>query len=108
VFARKLDPRKPLYVTVKGTNFQMKVWEALLRIPSGHLVSYHDVARWVGKPNASRAVANAIARNPVNYLIPCHRVIRRAGEFGGYQGQPVSTRKPALHAWEAAWAASGN
>lgn len=89
-----------MYLLVKGTNFQIKVWEALLRIPGGSMVSYYEVARHLGMPQASRAVANAIADNPIHYLIPCHRVIQRLGAFGGYQGGPE--RKKALIGWEAA------
>ncbi len=78
----------------------MRVWEALLRIPPGALVAYKDVAEHLGKPKASRAVANAVAQNPISYLISCHRVIRSTGAFGGYGGG--TARKKALHAREAA------
>ena len=64
----------------------MKVWRALLRIPAGTVVSYEELAAAVGSPGAVRAVANAVAKNPVHYLIPCHRVIRKSGELGGYAG----------------------
>ena len=74
----------PLSVLVRGTNFQVRVWEALLRIPAGAVASYEDVALAVGQAGATRAVGSAIARNPVAYLIPCHRVIRKTGAFGGY------------------------
>ena len=100
IFSRTRNDNKPMYLYVKGTNFQIKVWEALLRIPTGAMVSYHDVARHLGMPTASRAVANAIARNPIQYLIPCHRVIQSMGVFGGYQGG--MERKKALLGWEAA------
>lgn len=79
-------PPVGLSVLLKGTNLQMKVWRALLRIPAGTVVSYEDLAAAVGSPQAVRAVANAVARNPVHYLIPCHRVIRKSGELGGYAG----------------------
>lgn len=92
--------KEPLYVLLKGTNFQVQVWEALLRIPPAKLVSYKDMADHLGRPEASRAVANAVARNPIHYLIPCHRVIRSTGAFGGYAGG--TTRKKALHGWETA------
>jgi AraC family transcriptional regulator of adaptative response/methylated-DNA-[protein]-cysteine methyltransferase len=85
---------------VRGTNFQIKVWEALLRIPSGGVVSYEDLARHIHAPRAVRAVANAVAHNPVAWLIPCHRVIRKSGVLGGYRWG--ETRKKALLAWEAA------
>ena len=74
----------PLSVLVRGTNFQVRVWEALLRIPPGAVASYEDVASAVGRVGATRAVGSAIARNPVAYLIPCHRVIRKTGAFGNY------------------------
>lgn len=85
---------------LRGTNFQIKVWEALLRIPPGGVVSYEDVARCIHAPRAVRAVANAVAHNPVGWLIPCHRVIRKSGALGGYRWG--ETRKKALLAWEAA------
>ena len=72
-------------VYCRGTNFQIKVWEALLRIPSGHVVSYQDVARAIGSPKAMRAVGSAVGKNSIAYLIPCHRVIRGAGGLGGYR-----------------------
>jgi AraC family transcriptional regulator of adaptative response/methylated-DNA-[protein]-cysteine methyltransferase len=100
VFAPRSDTQRPLYMFVKGTNFQIKVWEALLRVPRGQLVSYQDLSRHLGAPGAARAVANAVAHNPIHFLIPCHRVIRNIGEFGGYQGG--TARKKAIHAWEAA------
>ena len=74
----------PLSLLVRGTNFQVRVWEALLRIPPGTVATYEDIASAVGRAGATRAVGSAIARNPVAYLIPCHRVIRKTGAFGGY------------------------
>ncbi len=91
---------QPLYLLLKGTNFQVKVWQALLRIPPGAVVTYKDVAEHLGRPNASRAVANAVGQNPIPYLVPCHRVIRSTGAFGGYQSG--TARKKALHVWERA------
>jgi len=90
----------PLYLFLSGTNFQIKVWEALLQIPVGTMVSYEDVAACIGHPNASRAVGNAIAQNPLPVIIPCHRVIRKTGEFGSYHYG--AARKQALIGWEAA------
>jgi AraC family transcriptional regulator of adaptative response/methylated-DNA-[protein]-cysteine methyltransferase len=87
-------PRAPLALHVRGTNFQMKVWEALLRIPPGGATSYEDLAVRIGQPRAARAVGSAVAHNPVAYLIPCHRVLRKTGEFGGYRYTPV--RKKAM------------
>jgi AraC family transcriptional regulator of adaptative response/methylated-DNA-[protein]-cysteine methyltransferase len=85
---------------VHGTNFQIKVWEALLMIPSGSVASYQEIARRIGAPKATRAVGTAVGQNPVSYLIPCHRVIRKSGEFGRYGGGVV--RKKALLGWETA------
>ncbi|MBF9036063.1 methylated-DNA--[protein]-cysteine S-methyltransferase [Rhodobacterales bacterium HKCCE2091] len=83
-----------------GAPFQIKVWEALLAIPSGHVTTYSDIARVVGKPRAVRAVGTAVGRNPVSWLIPCHRALRKTGALGGYHwGLPV---KRALLAWESA------
>ena len=90
----------PLHLLLRGTNFQIKVWEALLCIPPGNVASYEDVARLIGAPRATRAVASAIAQNPVGYLIPCHRVIRKTGVIGDYRWG--AARKQALLAWEAA------
>jgi len=90
----------PLRLLLRGTRFQIKVWEALLRIPPGALVSYQDIARHIGQPQAVRAVGLANGRNPIAYLIPCHRVIRKSGLIGGYGGGPG--RKLAMIGWEAA------
>ena len=94
---------QPLPLFLSGSNFQLKVWEALLRVPAGSLASYEDIARWLGMPRASRAVSGAVARNPVAYLIPCHRVIRKLGEFGGYHYG--AARKQAILGWEMAHSA---
>lgn len=91
---------KPLSLYVKGTNFQINVWKALLEIPPYHLTSYSDIARSINKPKSVRAVGSAIGANPVAFLIPCHRVIRQSGHIGGYHWG--LTRKHAMHAWEAA------
>jgi AraC family transcriptional regulator, regulatory protein of adaptative response / methylated-DNA-[protein]-cysteine methyltransferase len=77
---------------VKGTNFQLKVWSALLEIPSGSVTTYGDIAAAIGEPGASRAVGTAVGANPVSYLIPCHRVIRSTGELGGYAWGPDRKR----------------
>jgi AraC family transcriptional regulator, regulatory protein of adaptative response / methylated-DNA-[protein]-cysteine methyltransferase len=90
----------PLHLYLSGSNFQLKVWEALLCIPSGNVVSYRDIAGYLGEPNASRAVGNALAHNPVAVLIPCHRVIHSLGEFGNYHYGEA--RKVALLGWEMA------
>jgi AraC family transcriptional regulator of adaptative response/methylated-DNA-[protein]-cysteine methyltransferase len=93
-------PRPPIRLWLKGTNFQIKVWEALLRVPEGELVSYGALARAAGRPSAVRAVASAVAANPVAWLVPCHRVIRSTGVIGQYRWG--SERKAALIGWEAA------
>lgn len=85
---------------LKGTGFQLKVWETLLKIPMGQLSTYGNIATQIKKPNASRAVGTAIGNNPVAFLIPCHRVIQSTGTFGGYMWGPV--RKTAIIGWEAA------
>lgn len=89
-----------LWLHLLGTNFQIKVWEGLLRIPPGTVTTYTTVAQSIGRPNAVRAVSNAVAHNPIAFIIPCHRVIRGSGEMGGYRyGIP---RKRAMLAWETA------
>ena len=90
--------KAPLYLI--GAPFQIKVWEALLRIPSGQVTTYSDIAAAVGSPRAVRAVGTAVGRNPVSWLIPCHRALRKSGALGGYHwGMPV---KRAMLAFEAA------
>jgi AraC family transcriptional regulator of adaptative response/methylated-DNA-[protein]-cysteine methyltransferase len=91
---------RPLSIWVIGSNFQVQVWRALLRIPYGELRSYRQVAAQVGRPRAARPVGSAIAGNPIGYLIPCHRVLRSSGEIGGYHWG--TERKAAMIAWEAA------
>ncbi len=90
----------PFHLLVKGTNFQIQVWRALLSIPPGCAVSYKDVAKQVGRRDAVRAVAGAIAANSIGDLIPCHRVLRSTGALSGYRWG--SERKRALLAWESA------
>jgi AraC family transcriptional regulator of adaptative response/methylated-DNA-[protein]-cysteine methyltransferase len=92
--------REPLHLILKGTNFQIKVWEALTKIPFGRVATYEDVAVQVGIPRATRAVGTAVGHNPISYLIPCHRVIRKNAEFGNYGSGPA--RKKAILGWEAA------
>jgi AraC family transcriptional regulator of adaptative response/methylated-DNA-[protein]-cysteine methyltransferase len=83
-----------------GTPFQLKVWETLLKIPTGNLSTYGTIAREIDKPKASRAIGTAIGSNPVAFLIPCHRVIQSTGNLGGYKWG--NTRKTAIIGWEAA------
>jgi AraC family transcriptional regulator of adaptative response/methylated-DNA-[protein]-cysteine methyltransferase len=85
---------------LKGTDFQLKVWETLLKIPMGRLSTYHNIAEQIGSPKASRAVGTAIGSNPVAFLIPCHRVIQSSGKIGGYMWG--NTRKTAIIGWEGA------
>lgn len=95
-FAQKGDAALHLI----GAPFQIKVWEALLRIPSGHVTTYSEIAQSIGSPRAVRAVGTAVGRNPVSWLIPCHRALRKSGALGGYHwGLPV---KRAMLAFEAA------
>ncbi|MGB7894599.1 MAG: methylated-DNA--[protein]-cysteine S-methyltransferase [Microcoleus sp.] len=94
-----LSEQKPLTLLVKGTNFQIQVWRALLQLPFGAIATYQTIAQMVARPTAARAVGNAIGKNPIGYLIPCHRVIRESGEVGGY-GWGVE-RKTIMLGWEA-------
>ena len=100
VFARPLSSPGGLSLHLKGTNFQLQVWEALLRIPPGAVTTYGRLARALDRPGAARAVGSAVAKNPVAWLIPCHRVIRETGGLGGYRWG--STRKQTVLAWEGA------
>ena len=97
LFSRFSEP-KPLNLLLRGTNFQIKVWEALLCIPAGHVISYSDLASLVAMPHAQRAVGTAMARNTIALLIPCHRVIRESGETGLYRWGEA--RKRAMIGWE--------
>jgi len=99
IFAR-VPGADPLRLLVRGTAFQLKVWEALLRIPPGAVTSYTDLASAVGRPGSARAVGGAVGANPVSFLVPCHRVIRDNGTIHGYEWGVA--RKRAILAWEAA------
>jgi AraC family transcriptional regulator of adaptative response/methylated-DNA-[protein]-cysteine methyltransferase len=85
IFDPAVKSNAPLPLLLKGSNFQLKVWQTLLRIPEGAVVSYGALAQAVGQPGASRAVGSAVGNNPVAYLIPCHRVLRASGAIGGYR-----------------------
>jgi len=105
IAARIFDPLaersgKPLALLVRGSNFQVQVWRALLDLPFGAVTSYRRLARRIGQPRAARAVGNAIGANPIGWLIPCHRVIRETGELSRYRWG--ATRKAAMLGWEAA------
>ncbi|WP_373354822.1 methylated-DNA--[protein]-cysteine S-methyltransferase [Pseudoroseicyclus sp. CXY001] len=92
--------RSEMPLLLSGAPFQIKVWEALMRIPSGHVTTYSEIAAAIGAPRAVRAVGTAVGRNPISYLIPCHRALKKSGGLGGYHwGLPV---KRAILAWEAA------
>ena len=97
VFTATPQPGR-LHLLLRGTNFQIKVWEALLKTPPALLVSYSQLAAHAGVPTAQRAVGTALAANAIAYLIPCHRVIREDGGSGNYRWGP--DRKLALRAWE--------
>jgi AraC family transcriptional regulator of adaptative response/methylated-DNA-[protein]-cysteine methyltransferase len=94
------DAPAGLELRLMGTRFQLKVWEALVRIPPGAVTSYGELAQRIGRPGAGRALAGAVAANPISFIIPCHRVIRESGRITGYEWG--ATRKRAILAWEAA------
>jgi AraC family transcriptional regulator of adaptative response/methylated-DNA-[protein]-cysteine methyltransferase len=96
----KRSGNRPITLVLQGTNFQIKVWEALLKIPAGSVTSYQALAATVGTRSAARAVGSAVGRNPIAYLIPCHRVLRKVGVTGGYHWG--AARKKAMLAWESA------
>lgn len=99
-FGAASDRLEPVPLYLIGAPLQIKVWEALLRIPSGQVTTYGELAQSIGQPRAVRAVGTAVGRNPVSWLIPCHRALRKSGGLGGYHwGLPV---KRAMLAWEAA------
>jgi AraC family transcriptional regulator, regulatory protein of adaptative response / methylated-DNA-[protein]-cysteine methyltransferase len=100
IFRRDWDHLQQVKLHLKGTAFQLKIWEALLKIPAGQLSTYGRIATTVGNPAASRAVGTAIGSNPVAFLIPCHRVIQASGHLGGYMWG--TTRKKAIIGWEMA------
>jgi AraC family transcriptional regulator of adaptative response/methylated-DNA-[protein]-cysteine methyltransferase len=98
------SPPPPLSIFLKGTNFQLKVWNALLRIPEGTVSTYGGLAKALDTPGAARAIGSAVGNNPIAFLIPCHRVIKSMGAFGDYRWGSV--RKKAILGWEAARKAS--
>ena len=91
-------PSRPIQLYLAGTSFQVQVWKALLQVPTGSLAAYQDLAEAIQRPRAVRAVGTAIGKNPVAYLIPCHRVVKNNGEFGNYRWDP--DRKVIAHAYE--------
>jgi AraC family transcriptional regulator of adaptative response/methylated-DNA-[protein]-cysteine methyltransferase len=96
---KAIEPSQfPVDLCIKGTKFQIEVWRNLLQIPFGETINYQGLARSLGRPTAARAIGNAIGKNPVSYLIPCHRVIRASGALGGYRWG--TERKQAMLDWE--------
>jgi len=98
IFASEWSSDQPVRLVMIGTDFDVRVWETLLKIPMGRAVSYTDIARHIGAPSASRAVGSAVGRNPLSFVVPCHRVLRGDGSLGGYHWG--LTRKRALIGWE--------
>lgn len=106
IFTHDWTQLNQIKLHLKGTAFQLKVWETLLKIPMGQLTTYGNIAKTIQQPNASRAVGTAIGDNPVAFLIPCHRVIQSSGVFGQYHWGSV--RKTAMIGWEAAQVSGNN
>lgn len=100
IFHRNTSSPTKLHLFVKGTNFQIKVWDALLKIPTGGVVTYQGIAEEIGSPRAMQAVGSAVGSNHIAYLIPCHRVIRKDGVLGEYRWS--ATRKKSMIGWEMA------
>lgn len=98
IFNNNWNDLSEIKLHLNGTEFQLKIWETLLKIPFGSVISYSGIAEKIGRPNSYRAVANAVANNPVAFLIPCHRVIKKLGEIGEYRWG--ATRKMAIIGWE--------
>jgi AraC family transcriptional regulator of adaptative response/methylated-DNA-[protein]-cysteine methyltransferase len=105
IFASEWRREQPVRLVMIGTDFDVRVWESLLKIPMGRAVSYTDIARHIGAPSASRAVGSAVGRNPISFVVPCHRVLRGDGSLGGYHWG--LTRKRALIGWETGRVAAG-
>ena len=100
IFDKKLwRPDQPLRVVLIGTDFEVRVWETLMRIPMGRATTYSDIAGSIGNPKASRAVGAAVGKNPISFVVPCHRVLGKSGELTGYHWG--ITRKRAMLGWEA-------
>jgi len=96
---RRWKPETPLRVVLIGTDFEVRVWETLLKVPVGCATTYSEVARHIEKPNAARAVGAAVGKNPISFVVPCHRVLGRSGHLTGYHWG--LTRKRAILGWEA-------
>ena len=93
------DPDQPVRLVMIGSQFEIKVWETLLKVPPGHAATYGDVARAVGRPKAARAIGRAVGRNPISFVVPCHRIVGSSGALTGYHWGIV--RKRAILGWEA-------
>ena len=106
IFQKNWSQIDQIKLHLRGTRFQIKVWESLLKIPEGGLSTYGDIAKKIGNPKAVRAVGTAIGANPIAFLIPCHRVIQSNGKFGGYMWG--ANKKMAIIGWEAAKTNQGN
>jgi AraC family transcriptional regulator, regulatory protein of adaptative response / methylated-DNA-[protein]-cysteine methyltransferase len=105
IFDKQLwRPDQPLRVVLIGTDFEVRVWETLMRIPLGRATTYSDIAGSIGNPKASRAVGAAVGKNPISFVVPCHRVLGKSGELTGYHWG--ITRKRAMLGWEAGTAAA--
>ncbi len=100
---RTWHPDRPLRVVMIGSDFEIRVWETLLKIPFGRATTYSDIARHIDKPKAARAIGGAVGRNPISFVVPCHRVLGRGGKLTGYHWGTV--RKQAILGWEAGIAA---
>lgn len=100
IFKKNPESLQKIKLHLYGTAFQLKVWEALLKIPLGLLTTYGNISKEIGQPNSSRAVGSAIGKNPIAFLIPCHRVIQKSGKIGGYMWG--TKRKKTIIAWEGA------
>ncbi len=102
---QRWDPDQPVRVVLIGTDFEVSVWQRLLKIPVGRAITYSDVARSIGRPTAMRAVGAAVGKNPISFVVPCHRVVGSSGALTGYHwGLP---RKRAILGWETGLAARG-
>jgi AraC family transcriptional regulator of adaptative response/methylated-DNA-[protein]-cysteine methyltransferase len=98
-------PDQPLRVVMIGTDFELRVWDTLLRLPLGRATTYSDIASHIGRPSAARAVGTAVGRNPISFVVPCHRVLSKSGNLCGYHWG--LTRKRAILGWEAGIAGQG-
>ena len=97
--SERWKPDQPLKIVFIGTDFEIRVWETLLRIPFGKASTYSDIASHLGKPSAARAVGTAVGKNPISFVVPCHRVLGKSGGLCGYHWG--LTRKRAILGWEA-------